>query len=451
MPLLRRADRAAGCPWRGLLALLVAVGLGCAAPEPPAADLAYQRGLNALAEQRHDWARRHFAEVLALEPQRHEARRLAGLAWLQGASQSLSPAVDNLRAYLEIEPDDGESRQQLARCLLQLGEIDAAMAALEPAPETPELRLLQAEVVLDSDPEASLRYLEPLLAEAPPTAGNVGYRALDLASRAHALLAHNDEALAAAEASLAIHPLQDKVLYRLSRLYLRQRRLPEAQAAVLRSQQVAALLDKDSGQTPTERLRLWGQLEEQLDLDNAHVAAQQARLLVDIGDLDEARSAIGALAEPSLDLQLDWAYRLLAQGDGSEGEQLLRRLLDDHPEDRRLHHRWIQRLMQQGALDEARQAIEESLRIAPHLGRFHLALSQLELRQGHRDAALGALHRALELAPWKAEWRQQLMQLHLDAGDRQRARAVFDGAPEAHPALQAFAKLHWPEIEDANP
>lgn len=435
------------CCWIGFL--LSCQGKTASLPE---AEQEYQRGRNALAEQQYEWARRHFGRTLELEPHHLEALRLSAIAWLQGPSQSLAPAIDACRAYLEMEPGNGEVRQRLAHSLMQLGDPAQALGvlgAMDSASEAmPEVQLLAAHLHLPDDPDASLQRSLPQT-DHP----RLGYRALDLASQAHALAGQTDDAIEAAEASLRLHPLQDKVLYRLSRLYVQQRRLDDAQDVIRRSQQVTALLDDTASLSPTERLRHWQSASQDLDPDNPHVARSRAELLIELGDVLSAQRPMDVLEvqDPidetvsDIDLWLDWAALLARKGEVDSGEAVMRKLLAGHGDDRRVRYRWISWLISSGRLLEAREAVTESRQSEPYLARFRVAEAELALREERRPEAMKALQDALHWAPWKAEWRRQLMQLHLDVGDRAAARRVLDEAPEVHPALEAMQRQHWPE------
>ena len=416
------------------------------------AELEFQRGRNALAERQYEWARKHFGQVLQLEPEHPEALRLAAVAWLQGPSQSLGTAVEHCRAYLQLDSsrasERAEVQQRLASSLMQLGESAQALEILQTMDSAPEVELLQARLHLSDDPATSLQHS---LTQIDHPA--LGYRALDLVSQAYALDGQTEQAIEAAESSLKRHPLQDKVLYRLSRLYIKQRRLEDAQEAIRRSQQVVMLLDDEGSQTPTERLRHWQEASQNLDPSNLHVARHRAELFLELADLSNVRDAMNILAarqskedfEPDLDLQLDWVALLGRKGELEEGEAVLARLLETHGEDRRVRYRWVNWLISTGRLEEGKAFLQESRSMDPYLARFRVAEAELALREERRSEGVEALEEALHWAPWKPEWRRQLAQLHLDAGNRNAARQVLDAALEAHPILEAMQRQHWPE------
>lgn len=432
------------------LCVLLGLLLSCqgSTTAPTEAELEFQRGRNALAEQQYEWARKHFGRVVELDPNHQEALRLAAIAWLNGPSQSLGPAVDYCRTYLELQPDNAEVQQRLANSLMLLGEASQALEILDTMDPTPDLQLLEARLHLADDPEASLQHSLPQIDH--PT---FGYRALDLASQAHALAGRTDDAIEAAESSLRLHPLQDKVLYRLSRLYVQRRLMEEAQDAIRRSQQATALLNAAASLSPTERLRRWQGAAQDLNPNNLHVAQSQAELFIALTDLPSAQRAMNVLeaqesaagTKRDVDLWLDWAALLARNGQVEAGEAVMETLLASHGEDRRVRYRWAMWLISAERLDAAREAIAESRRLEPHLARFRVAEAELALREERRPEAVEALQDALHWAPWKADWRRQLMQLHLDVGDRETARRVLDEAPETHPLLEAMQRQHWPE------
>ena len=424
---------------RLVLVLMVLGAMACAPPEPRG-ELAFLRGLNAMAEQRYDWARRLFAQAFEEDGERWEAVRLEGIAWLQGVSQALEPAVESFRRYLQHAPEDAEIRQRLARCLLLLGEHEEALAWLEGLEPSSELQCLRAELLLDAEPRLALELLHGVGLGDP-----LAHRAYDLASQAHGLLGEDAAAMVAAGKSLQLDPLQPQVRYRLSRLLVRQGRLEAAQREVELSQQMTALLATESPWTPEERLLRLDDLAGDVDLQNPHVVEQRVRWMWAAGRGDEARRLMAELPTVEgldLELQLQRADWLVQRGPRDEGHALFERLLATG--DRRVHQHWIGEAMGRRDWQEARRRIEDGLRLEPHLGRYHRLLADLELHEGQRDAALAALQRAVHLAPWKAEWRRDLVQMLLDDGLRDRAAELLAAAPEGHPLLDDLRRRHWP-------
>lgn len=432
-----------------VLCCLAWVGCGPSSPSP--AELEFQRGQNALAEQRFDWARRHFAAAHELDPSQLDALKQAGMAWLRGSTQALEPAVDHLQSYLEHRPDDADARFQLARCRFQLGEHEVALALLEGLdPGDPSLggvrshdvTLLRGQLLLASKPEEVLRASEPLLDDP-----EVGHLALDLASQAQAALGDLPGAVDLAERSLEKHPLQDSVHYRLSRLYLRLGRMESAQDAVQRSQQIRDLLAPD-GATPTERLRDLKSLRPPVDPDNRWVLQLASPWWLAAGEPEDVQRVLEGLrrAEALTPIQQwDGALALLMLEHRDDGEALLletRHAYGDHPV---IRQRWVTRLLSSGELEEARQMIDQDLQQAGHLGRHYYHRAQLELAEGKPDAARDAFEEALHRAPWMAPWRHQLIRILLQGDQKEAAYDVLEAAPESHLALDGLRRLHWPE------
>lgn len=424
-----------------LLAFLIVpviFGAGCrSAPTP--GELEYRRGLNALAESQFVWARKHFAAAFQEDPERwQEALRLAGVAWLSGPSQSLASAVDSFRRYLEYRPDHPEVRQRLAGCLKQMGEVDEALVWLEGLETDAGVAMLEAEILLESDPAAALRIVEAI-----PTNDPQRSRALALASDALGRLGRDDEALARALESVALNPVQERTWYRASRLHMRRGEIAEATRAVEISQLFAELDQFEDSRPITERLRWFRRLEEELDRSNPHLAELRVQLLLAGGDPEEVRVAmheLSAVAEPDIELRLDYAGWLLRQGEAATAEGLLREVLAEEPRQRRARDSLVRLLIGRGELVLARQLVEESLEDESHLARHQVRLGQIAIAEGNGEEAMRRFETALHLAPWQAEWRLEMVQLLLDAGKRAEAEAVLEGAPEIHPALEGFRR-----------
>jgi len=421
----------------GLLPLL-ATSLLAPACRPGArpGELEYHRGRNALAEGRYDLARVHFAAAFEADPERADALRLAGVAWLSGTTQSLAPAVESFRRYLELEPDHPEIRQRLARCLFQLGETAEALSWLDGIEGSAPAELLRAEILLATDPEATVA----IAAKVPPDDPE-RYRALALLSEAHSRLGNDGEALDAALESVRRNPLQQATWYRLSRLHLRRGEVDEARRAVAISQTLAEL--DEPGRSGVERLRLLRELEAELDPANPFFAELRARLLLAAGSpeaAEEAMAELSAVAEPSAELRLDHAAFLLGRGETAAAEALLRDVLSEDPDHRRARDTLARMLLARGDRVAARELVTASLEAEPHLARHHHLLGRIELAEGRREEARDRFERALELAPWQAEWRLELAELLLDDGERGRVEALLAAAPEPHPALDDFRR-----------
>ncbi len=435
------------------LGVLLGTLAGACGQQDPAGAVpamsAFVHGQNALAEQRFDWARKHFAEALEDDPERAEALRLAGVAWLRGVNQSLAPAVDYLQRFLEQQPGHIQASQDLARCLNQLGQPEEALAVLA-AVDTAALetnastraavRLQQANLLLDVRPEEALGLAQRVMDEKPDDD-----RALAIASEAHERLGQLEAAYDLAIESLRRNPLQAQTVYRASRLLLGQGDTAEATRMVARYQLLGAVQPSQDTGAPTaiERLRRWPELAAQVDPTNTHVASLHAQLLLDAGDPSEARRALEALrASGSLTLTLRLAYASLLQrqGEVDAAEGILREGLEAEPDHRTLRYQLADLLLQRGNRDGARRLAHASQEAEPHLGRHHHLLAQIALAEGASAEARDALAEALARAPWKAAWRAQALELLWEAGERDEAEALLAAAPESDPLLGAFAR-----------
>jgi len=98
---------------------------------PDVLDL--RMGLGHLHADRNDRAKARalFSQVLAAAPARHDA--LLALARAMALDGEYAAAADLYRRALGLRPDDAATRVSLGKCLLELGEREAAEATLRAA------------------------------------------------------------------------------------------------------------------------------------------------------------------------------------------------------------------------------------------------------------------------------------------------------------------------------
>ena len=130
------------------------------------------------------------------------------------ADQDYARARDLYRAALSYRPDDLSARSWLGRALLELGQAEEAVAALEPLVEAfpeshPSLVLLSQACSRAGDPDAAAEYMGRAY-RIPGTRTNTGARYVELLVRAERV--EEARAVVAADAALADHPRVKKAL-----------------------------------------------------------------------------------------------------------------------------------------------------------------------------------------------------------------------------------------------
>jgi Tfp pilus assembly protein PilF len=98
---------------------------------PEIADLQMELGYVQLKRNNRAQARAQFLRVLAAMPERHDA--LLALAKVMALDGEYAAAADLYRRALGVRPDDTVTRNNLAICLLEMGERDAGEANLRAA------------------------------------------------------------------------------------------------------------------------------------------------------------------------------------------------------------------------------------------------------------------------------------------------------------------------------
>lgn len=98
------------------------------ASAPDFVDLRMELGFVHLKRNDRRNARAMFSQVLAASPERYEA--LPALARVMALDGEYAAASDLFRRALAIRPDDAMTRNNLAVCLFEMGERDAAEATL---------------------------------------------------------------------------------------------------------------------------------------------------------------------------------------------------------------------------------------------------------------------------------------------------------------------------------
>ncbi len=424
-----------------VLAVFAACGAAACGPAGDP-DLDLLRAENALAQGRHDWARIHFARDFAAFPQRLDSLKAEGLAWLSGYQQSLSTGIEKLTLYLEKSGPDSELERAMARAELVLGEQARVRERLPRMGEGFDTDLIAAEVLLSTDTAAALAAAERAVAAKPGEARGHLRRAEALAR-----LGRSEDAHQAARRAAGLHPLSPTVSYLLARLERGLGREDEARRSFDLYEKVNRLEHTGtlSPLPPAEALALVSDIEAAVP--EAGSALSLLRRKVELGfaagELTVAEEALAALSnhtEVSADLLMVAAAQAHTAGRTSTAKRAIRRALELAPEHAGARLSLAQIALETGDLAAAEAALLEVAATQPHLARRHLFRARLEQVRGEEAKARASYSRAVHLAPWESGWRLELAGLLLAAGQRDEARALVAAAPEASPALEAWAR-----------
>jgi predicted Zn-dependent protease len=125
---------------------------------PDVLDLRMGLGYLHFKRNRRAKARALFSQVLAATPERHEA--LVALAKVMALDGDYAGAADLYRRGLALEPRDAATRIGLGKCLLEMGEREAAEAALRAATRGAALQAGPAIMALAAAPHGRF-FLRP--------------------------------------------------------------------------------------------------------------------------------------------------------------------------------------------------------------------------------------------------------------------------------------------------
>ena len=420
----------------GCLAVVTVWALIACTPDGSPELVEYHRGLNALAQQRHDWARLHFQQAYSANSSNLDALKQEGLAWLAGYQRSLSSGVERLEAYLVEVPDDEDARLRAAAALLQLGEAERSLEHLRVLEPGPLWARLFAQATVDSDPAAALSAVERELAANP----DPGERAalLALAARAADTLDHTAEALKLAERALNDNPLDYETHYLMAR---RSREAGDAAGAeqAIAAFEVSRRLRADGALRALSATEEAEALEELVALspnweDSSSVRRRRFLNRLVTGDASGAHRDLAWLRDRDLlsvgDL-LAFAVACERAGFRTLSRSLLDDVLQASPENKGALGSLALLALEGGRFAEARRLLDKGLLIDPYFARFHYLAARVHQAEDRAGEARSALGQAVLLAPWEGAWRAELASLHRSAGNGAEAERLLAAAPQA--------------------
>lgn len=179
----------------------------------------------------------------------------------------------------------------------------------------------------------------------------------------------------------------------------------------------------------------------------------RAQYLAMIGDNTAAAEACreGLQREPGrYELEVLLAAYLVELHEFEEANRLLRRLMDERPDDPAILAAWSQCLVGQGRNAEAEEALARLLRIEPRHVKGRLSAAQLDLDAGRISAGLERIREVVEEHPYDLEARYLLATALQAGGDRDGAAREFARTEEGREALQTARRL-WETVVTQEP
>lgn len=413
---------------------------------PSESDLAYQRGLNAVAEQKFDWARRYFSEDLQSNPDRLASLRHLGIAWRSGTQQSLYQATQAFRRYLAQQPADAEIQLLLAWTLFLAGEWQEAQSWAKRLDHTLEACLFKAELYLDSNPQAAQTAITNAVQQDPHNA-----KVHTLAARVALRIGDRQASLKHAQQAARLGSQHPKTYYVLARLWRQNGALERAQEALDTHQLLSKLAHPPTaaGLSTNEELQLVQALEKRLPTIPYTLRQRKLRLLFEAGQTDHAIQELKRLLvhpETTVRARLNFASLAETGGRPSLAQRLYAEVLAESPTedltDRHARSGLARLAYRSGDLETVQRLMTEGLGQEPHLARYHYLQGLAVLSLGNPAEAKQHLSSAVRLAPWESEWRGELAEVYLAEGERERAVAILNDAPLVDPRLEHFKTRH---------
>ena len=408
-------------------------------------ELAYQRGLNAMAEKRFDWARRYFAEDLELNPDRLASLKQLGLAWSAGMQESqhnLTQAIQAFERYLVHQPRDTNAQLQLTRILFAAGEWSAAQRWAGRLADSPEAALLKTEIYLDSHPAIAQAAIAHALQN------NVDQAELQIMA---ARVAFQEGALQPAllhiQQAIRLGSVQPQTYYLLARLH-RQLNAPTLAQDALELYQLLLQLTpagRATRATAAERLSALHRLEDTLIPLPYALHKIKPQLLFETGQTAKALQVLEQLlSHPKIDTSTRLELAELAKKHNRlvRAQQLFSHVLEQQPNNRAARSGLARLAFQSGAFDTMQQLVDEGLRREPQLARYHYLHGLVALQTRRVTQAEQSFQTALRLTPWSVEWRLQLAEVYLSQGQFERLAELLKNAPEQDPRLEQFQRRH---------
>jgi putative PEP-CTERM system TPR-repeat lipoprotein len=352
-------------------------------------------------------------------------------------------AADIIQPLTSASPDTPQFRSLLGAIHLARGELGQAeqqfLAVLANSPRDPAAVKLLAETRLRQQrPEAALsalRSVEAAAAEDP----QIGL----LSGVANLLTGNTEQGVVYLQQAAALDPTNELLKLQLARAYLVAGRSSDASAllqgafsagtAGLEAAMLRLLADIRQGGDGAGDASARDLLERFPDEPRALTAAAMYFQLR--GDADRARELFERAAERETDgvvARMFVAAALAQDGRREDAEQLLRRVVEQQPDNGQALNALAELALARGALDEGAELLS---RAADHSNTVlpRLALVQLRIRQGNLGAAQEQLELAAKAAPDSPEVTAVSGLLAYAEGRSQEAATLLARAESALP------------------
>ncbi len=406
--------------------------------QPRNADARYLLAL--IAEKDGDFRKMigHLQVAVDADPAHVGARVKLGTFYY--FAQAFDEAAAEAAAVLELAPDNPDVRLLNARILIQQEKKEQALKEIETAltlaPDHVEAILLHAAYYAETDPARALGIVDEAVKRLDvETAEPLRQLRLVLLSKEQRF----DDV--EAEYKALIRDFPDKESYRnaLARIYTRQGRTDEAKDMLrsvieLDETDVDAklgltqfLASVDGPEAAEEALKAFiaespDQLQLQLVLARFYESEQRSA---------DAQAVYQRIAEQSPDSEEGLLARnrvaalLITAGQADEGRAVVEEILADAPDnaDALLIRAGLN--LVDDNMDEAISDLRLVLRKQPESERAMYALARAYLRSGQRVLAVDAYKRLLEVNPAHSEGAQELATIYVSQGNPEEAEAIL--------------------------
>lgn len=412
--------------------------------EDAGAAVLYNAGRAAIALGEMDRARAYLERSLEIESGTPAAREL-GI--LEGGRQRYGRAYQLLRPWVQAHPDDTEARRAAALCAIMLRRVADADELLGELPQDdPGTQLLWGRLLQQKgELQAALATLEPLLEQGPAEIETDVRRAL---AEIHLELGEAEKAVEVLQAKVEMTAGNALLLARakyqngdledaLAILKPFAERLPEV--GIDRDNPLSGLatgISREYGLCLAKAGRHeeavpYLRLATEADPDDKQAWKAFGQALAATGNREQAREALAKFQE-------------LAAEEGSETDRVNRARADRaDPTGREL--RRARRLLAEDRPDEALEVLRAEKRMSPDDPRPRLLESRVLLVQGRKEEALQVAEEAVRLAPENPDARYHrgavLLALERFEAAEQDLRAALQGAPEHVAAMNDLAVL----------
>jgi len=382
----------------------------------------------------------HLLVAVAEDPQMVAARIRLGTLYVFGQAYEL--AAEQAEAAMALAPEDADARILYARVLLQQGDIESGMAALDAAlarnSNHPEALGMKALALQETDPDAALGLLDAAIRRLDREASQPLQRVkLDILSSHGRDFDLEQALLAMIDAAPA-----DESTYRarLARLYRRQGRVDEAEATL---RDLAAIAGADIG-SRLDVVRFLAEVRApeaageplqafiEQDPDNLKLRLALGDLYLGNDQRDQAVAvyrkiaALDAESETGMVARSRLAAESIRDGDTARAAEIVDGILADAPA-------YPQALLMRAALRFAGRRYEDAiadlrvlLRKEPDNQRALLLMARSQVEAG--DVILGkdTYRRLLAANPEHSAAMRELVALMMSDDETEEAQAIID-------------------------